>query len=149
MRQGVRICCDVGTVRVGLARCDSHGLLASPLPAVAAQGAIAAVADLVHEVEAIEVVVGLPLRLDGSTGPAAEQARDWASSLRQALAASGSSAEVNLVDERLTTVQAQRRLHDAGRNTRSSRRSIDSAAAVVLLQGHLDQIRGQSTGGAR
>lgn len=135
MRAGIRLACDVGSVRVGLARSDPQGLLAVPLPAVRADdhaGVIAAIA----EHEPIEVIVGLPLSLDGSEGPAAARARAWADDLR-----SRTVVPVRLCDERLTTVQAQRGLHAAGRTTRTSRSVIDSAAAVILLQADLDAER--------
>ena len=137
MRPGVRLACDVGSVRIGIARCDPSGLLAVPQEAVrAGAGAVAAVAALVAEVEAVEVVVGLPLSMSGQEGPAAERARAWAAELQAAV-----DVPVALVDERLTTVQAQRGLHAAGRTTKTSRAVIDSASAVVLLQAHLDAQR--------
>jgi len=91
----------------------------------------------------MEIVIGLPLRLDGTAGQAATEAEDWAAGLRNVLLAAGQSIQVRLVDERLTTVQAQRGLHAAGRSTRTSRQRIDSASAVVLLQGYLDRLQGQ------
>ncbi|MDD2858189.1 MAG: Holliday junction resolvase RuvX [Candidatus Nanopelagicales bacterium] len=127
--------CDVGTVRIGLARSDAHGILAFPLDAVAAgEGALAQVSAIVAELEAVEVVIGLPYRLDGSEGPAAQMARDWAELLAEHV-----QVPIALVDERLTTVQAQRGMHAAGRTVRNSRKDIDSASAVVLLQSVLDR----------
>lgn len=144
MGVGVRLACDLGSSRIGIARCDPHGLLATPLPAVpAGPGAHAAVVELAVQAGATEIVVGLPLRLDGSAGPAARQAEAWAQELRDLLLAARQSILVRLVDERLTTVQAQRGLHAAGRSTRTSRQRIDSASAVVLLQGYLDRLQGQ------
>ena len=138
MPRGARLACDVGSVRIGIARSDPHGILATPLDAVAAgERAIRAVADLVRETEAVEVVVGLPLSLDGGRGAAADRAAAWADELGRAV-----DVPVVLVDERLTTVQAQRGLHAAGRTSKSSRAVIDSASAVVLLQAHLDGLRG-------
>jgi len=144
MGVGVRLACDLGSSRIGMARCDPQGLLAMPLPAVpAGPGALAAVVELAVQAGAVEIVVGLPLRLDGSAGPAAHQAEAWAQALREVLRSAGQSIQVRLVDERLTTVQAQRGLHAAGRSTRTSRQRIDSASAVVLLQGYLDRLQGQ------
>jgi len=138
---GIQVACDVGAVRIGLARSDPMGLLAVPLPAVpAGDAAIAAVLETVGEWAATAVYVGLPLRLAGDEGPAAAAARSWARKL-----AERTSVPVRLVDERLSTVQAQRGLHAAGRTTRSSRSVIDSAAAVAVLQAVLDQLAG--TGG--
>lgn len=137
MPRGVRIACDVGSVRIGLARCDPSGVLATPLEAVrAGDDAFSRVAAIVRETEAVEIVIGLPLSMDGREGPAAERARAWADGLRAVV-----DLPVLFVDERLTTVEAQRGLHAAGRNTRTSRAVIDSASAVVLLQSHLDAER--------
>lgn len=135
MRAGIRLACDVGSVRIGLARSDPHGLLAVPLPAARADdpdGVLAVIAEL----EPIEVIVGLPISLDGSEGPAAERARAWAGALQ-----ARTEVPVRLCDERLTTVEAQRGLHAAGRTTRTSRSVIDSASAVILLQADLDAER--------
>lgn len=140
MPTGVRVACDVGSVRVGLARSDASGVLAVPLPAVpAGDGAIDAVAAVLQEWEATAVYVGLPLRLAGDEGPAAVAARTWATRLAERAA-----VPVRLIDERLSTVQAQRGLHAAGRSTRTSRDVIDSASAVTVLQSVLD--REQRTG---
>lgn len=137
MQRGVRIACDVGSVRIGLAQSDPSGLLAMPLEAVrAGDDAFAQVAQIVRDTDAVEIVVGLPLSMDGSTGPAAERAQAWADVLVDLV-----DVPVVCVDERLTTVQAQRGLHAAGRTTKTSRAVIDSASAVVLLQAHLDAER--------
>ena len=134
---GVHLACDFGTARIGVARSDPAGIVAIPLDAIAAgPDAIGAVGALVSEYKAVDVVIGLPLKMDGTAGPAAESARAWAAMVAQAV-----DVPVELVDERLTTVQAQRGLHQAGRNVRTSRAVIDSASAVVLLQSYLDAQR--------
>ncbi|MDO8307846.1 MAG: Holliday junction resolvase RuvX [Actinomycetota bacterium] len=143
MRSGVRLACDVGTVRIGLARSDATGLLAVPLPAVkAGAGALDTVVAAVDEWEAIEVVIGLPLHMSGHEGTSAELARRFASGLAERVA-----APVRLLDERLSTVQAQRGLHASGRTTRQSRSLIDSASAVIVLQAALDAERAAGNGG--
>lgn len=143
MRSGVRLACDVGTVRIGLARSDATGLLAVPLPSVkAGAGALDAVVAAVDEWEAIEVVIGLPLHMRGHEGAAATLARAFADGLAERVA-----APVRLLDERLSTVQAQRGLHAGGRTTRQSRPLIDSASAVIVLQAALDAERAAGTGG--
>ena len=139
MRAGTRLACDVGSVRIGLAKSDPDGLIATPLEAVRA-GDVEALLAVVDEIEPVEVIVGLPLSLDGSEGPAAARVRAWADDL-----ATRTAIPVRLCDERLTTVQAQRGLHEAGRTTRSSRSVIDSASAVILLQAQLDA--GRAGGG--
>jgi putative Holliday junction resolvase len=94
----------------------------------------AAIAGAVAETGATTVVVGLPLSLDGSDGPAARDARLEAAALQGALV----GIEVVLFDERLTTVSAEAALVAAGRRGRDRRAVVDSAAAAVLLQSWLD-----------
>lgn len=138
---GVHLACDVGSVRIGVARSDPGGVLAFPLDAIAAgPDAIAQLGALITEYEAVGVIIGLPLNMDGSAGTAAQSAQVWAAQVANAVA-----VPVELLDERLTTVQAQRGLHEAGRTVRSSRAVIDSASAVVLLQSYLDTSRKASS----
>jgi len=135
VRPGVRLACDVGSVRIGLARSDATGMMAVPLDAVpAGPDAIPRVLDTIDEWEAIDVFVGLPLHLSGAEGAAAGAAREWARSL-----AERTDVPVRLIDERLSTVQAQKALHAGGRSTRQSRSVIDSASAVIVLQSVLEQ----------
>jgi len=135
VRSGVRLACDVGSVRIGIARSDATGVLAVPLEAVAAgSDSVAVVQALVDEWDALEVVVGLPLHLSGEEGPASAAARHWAQQLAERV-----TVPVRLIDERLSTVQAQRGMQAAGRSTRQSRSGIDSASAVIVLQAALDQ----------
>ncbi len=140
MPKGVRLACDVGTVRIGVARSDFHGILAVPLDAVAAgEQSFSTIALLVEEYEAVEVIVGLPLNMDGTEGASADMARDWVNTLSDHI-----TIPIQFIDERLTTVQAQRGLHAAGRNIKNSRSAIDSASAVVLLQSVLDAASSKS-----
>ena len=142
MRRGVRLAVDVGTVRIGIARSDVDGVLAVPVETLArGEGDLARIGQLVAEWSALEVLVGLPRRLAGDEGPAADQARAFASELAAVLA-----RPVRMVDERLSTVAAQRDLRAAGRTTRESRSVVDQAAAVVFLQDALERER--LTGGA-
>ena len=131
---GVVLAVDVGTVRVGVAACDPHRILASPVETVPAPGH-ARVVELVAERAAVLVVVGLPTSLSGASDSAsADMARDWAAELTSLVA----PVEVRLIDERLTTVAATSALRASGRTARQSRAVIDQAAAVALLQGVLD-----------
>lgn len=121
-------------MRIGIARSDPGGILAVPLDSVpAGEHSVDQVLTLIEEHVVVEVIVGLPLKMDGSEGASAQMARTWAAELQAA-----TSVPVRLVDERLTTVQAQRGLHAAGRTVKSSRSAIDSASAVVLLQSVLE-----------
>jgi putative Holliday junction resolvase len=137
MRAGVRLGVDVGSVRVGVATCDPAGIIATPVRTLQRhQGDLDALAALVTERDAVEVVVGLPTSLSGRPGPAAEAAAAYAALLADRL-----EVPVRLVDERFSTVGAQRGLHASGVDTRRGRSVIDQAAAVIILQGALDAER--------
>jgi putative Holliday junction resolvase len=135
---GVWIAVDVGTVRVGVARSDPRGVLAVPvatlLRSVGDDRDIAELAGLVAEHEAVGVIVGLPTTLAGREGKAAQAARDYGARLAARIA----PVQVEYVDERLTTVSAQRKLHHGGVRGAAGRAVIDQAAAVELLQHWLD-----------
>jgi putative Holliday junction resolvase len=138
----VRLGIDVGSVRVGVARSDPGGVLASPLATVRrGRGDIEAVATLVAEQGAAEVIVGLPTSLSGREGRAAADAREFAATLATHLA----PVPVRLFDERFTTVTAHDALRQSNRDGRARRQVVDKAAAAVLLQAALDTERG--TGG--
>jgi putative holliday junction resolvase len=142
MRPGVRIGVDVGSVRVGVARSDPSGFLATPVETVRRdQGRGASdldrIAALVMEFQAVEVVVGLPRGLSGRLGAAAEAARKYAVDIARRVR----PVPVRTVDERLSTVTAQRSLREAGVRSRSHRPVVDQAAAVVILQSALDAER--------
>jgi len=137
MRPGVRVGVDVGSVRVGVATCDPAGLIATPVSTLSrGKGDLDALATLVAEREAVEVLVGLPTSLSGQAGPAAEAAEAYAGEL-----AARVPVPVRLVDERFSTVGAQRDLRASGVDTRRGRSVIDQAAAVIILQGALDAER--------
>jgi putative Holliday junction resolvase len=140
-RPGVRLAVDVGSARIGVARSDPGGLLASPLTTVPrGRGDLAALAALAAEHDAVEVIVGLPTALSGRDGRAAADARDFAAALAAVLGA----RPVRLVDERFTTVLAHDALRQGGRDGRQRRSVVDQAAAALLLQSALDAER--STG---
>jgi putative Holliday junction resolvase len=143
---GVRLGVDVGQVRVGVAICDPAGILATPLVTLARDrnatndtvpADIRELSQLVDEHHCVEVVVGLPVTLAGTEGPAAQQARTYA----QRLAAQIAPVPVRLADERMSTVAATRRLAERGVRGRRQRAVIDQAAAVEILQRWLDTQR--------
>jgi len=141
MPKGVRLACDVGTVRIGVARSDFHGILATPLEAVpAGEDSFNQIKSLIDEFDVVEIIVGLPLQMNGTEGASAQMARDWATRLDELV-----TCPIRFVDERLTTVQAQRGLHAAGRTVKNSRAAIDSASAVVLLQSVIDTRKHEAT----
>ncbi len=138
MRQGIRLGIDVGKARVGISRSDSEGLLVLPLETLPrSQSTPKQVLKLAEEYDAIELVVGLPLSLDGTQTPSTKDAQNFAAEL----AALPGAIPVRLVDERLSTVHAQSRLREAGKSTRSSRSVIDQVAATIILQNALEAER--------
>ncbi|WP_448850840.1 Holliday junction resolvase RuvX [Corynebacterium sp. 335C] len=143
---GRRLGVDVGDVRVGVAVSDPDGLLATPVETVArATGRrgpdgpdIDRLVELAEEFGVVEIVVGLPLMLDGTPGTSARKAADVAFRLRRRLG----DVAVRMGDERMTTVIAQSRMREAGVSAREGRKSVDQAAAVEILQAWLDLRRG-------
>ncbi len=101
-------------------------------------GALERVVGLVAELEAFEVVIGLPRSLSGGEGPAAVKIRDTAAQLDVLLKKASSEVELRLVDERFTTVTAERMLRERGKKGSKRRAVVDQAAAVVILQHALD-----------
>jgi putative holliday junction resolvase len=133
MITGVRIALDVGSVRIGVAKCDREGLLAVPLDTiVAGPNAATEVVEVVNEHQAICVYVGKPISLSGKDTASTKSAQDFAREISRLLFET--NVVVRLIDERLSTVSAQRDLHAAGRNIKQSRDAIDQAAAVVILE---------------
>ncbi|MGD0241953.1 MAG: Holliday junction resolvase RuvX [Streptosporangiaceae bacterium] len=142
-RQGVRLAVDVGSVRIGVARSDPGGVLATPLTVLrSGPGALAAqarveLAKLVAGEGAIEVIVGLPTSLSGREGAAATGARVFAADVAGRVA----PVPVRLLDERFTTTEAHGALRRGGKDARARRQIVDAAAAAVLLQAALDAER--------
>lgn len=127
-------------MRIGVACSDPDGILATPVETVRRDRSgkhVRRLAELVAELAAVEVVVGLPRTLADRTGPSAIDAMELAETLAQRIA----PTPVRLADERLTTVSAQRSLRAAGVRAREQRAVIDQAAAVAILQSWLDQRR--------
>ena len=127
--KGVRLSVDVGTVRVGVARCDRDQIMASPVATLSGEEtAIKEIVSLIDEYNAELIYVGKPISLNQGHTASTEMAIAFAHHL-----ASTSQIPVHLVDERLTTVSAQTQLHASGKSTKQSRNVIDQIAAVVLL----------------
>jgi putative Holliday junction resolvase len=142
VRRGVRIGVDVGTVRIGVSRSDGDGLIATPVETVARDsdgGDQRRLQAIAAEVEACEVIVGLPLALSGSHTASTGDAVGFAQIL-----ASQISIPVRLVDERLSTVSATAALRASGKRSKAARPVIDQVAATIILQHALDTER--STG---
>ena len=138
VRLGVRLAVDPGSVRIGVARSDPRGVLATPLTVVRrGKGDLDALASLAVAEEAMEIVVGLPRSLSGREGPAAASAKQFAVSL----AARVAPLPVRLVDERFTTATAHSALRAGGHDSRARRETVDAAAAAVLLEAALESER--------
>jgi putative holliday junction resolvase len=133
---------DLGDVRIGVAISDPERRLAVPLGTVLAGAPqdLKAIAKLVRDHEIAAVVVGHPLSMSGRSGPRARQVEELAGALRSFL-----DVPVHLQDERLSTVEAERNLREAGVRGRDRRRSVDRAAAVIILQAWLDAARQRQT----
>ncbi len=130
---------DAGSKQVGLALSDPTETIAtalSTLPATPADTLAERIASVAAAQSAERIIIGLPLRLDGSRGPEAAAAERLAAAVRKA-----SGLPVQMVDERLTTAAAERSLIEGGVRREKRRASIDRVAAVILLQGHLDGLR--------
>ena len=145
LERGTRLGIDVGSVRVGVARSDPDGILAVPEVTLARdETTMRRIVEVVQEYDASIVYVGLPLGLDGKVGAAGEAAQGFAATLAGHVA-----VPVHLVDERLSTVSAQRSLQAAGKSTRESRAFVDQAAAVVILESALSRERADGTRAGR
>ncbi len=127
---------DLGTKRHGTAVSDGLGISARPLECVPAEDeaeALARLSALAAEWGAEEIVIGLPINMDGTEGPAAKSAR----ALGEKIAAA-TNLPVHCWDERLTTEEAERQLRDEGRSIRQSKQLVDSRSAQVILQSYLE-----------
>ncbi len=130
---------DLGQARIGLAICEAAGLPAVPLATFAHVSRARDIAELVRyarEREAARIVVGLPLRLDGGRGPAAEKASAFAAALRAAF-----SGDVVEHDERLTTAAANKKLRALDLSGSKRRRYVDQLAAVELLNSYAASLK--------
>ncbi len=142
MRHGVRLGIDPGDARIGVARSDPSGFLATPVETVRrGSGDLRRIrqilAEIAEESTVLEVVVGLPRSLSGREGPSAAKVRTFT----DALARSVAPLPVRLCDERLTTVSAEAMLRDRGTKGSKRRAVVDQAAAVLILQHALDSER--------
>lgn len=130
---------DYGDARIGLAISDDLGMMAHPLETVVTakvESAETRIAEVAREKRVDKIIMGLPLRFDGTEGPAVDKVKAFTERLRSRI---DQRIDVIFIDERLSTVEAQRSLHEAGRTVRNSRAIIDQAAACIILQDYLDQ----------
>lgn len=127
---------DYGKARVGLAISDELGMLAHPRPSLDAKDQKKLLSEIVRIAKEEEIqgfLIGLPLDMRGEEGDSARKARGFARAVAEA-----TGLPVELIDERLTTVEAARRLREGGTDAKRGKTRIDGAAAAVLLQAWLD-----------
>ena len=128
---------DLGSKRIGIATSDRSGTIATPYTVLLRCGSMGGdhrnIAKMVVEEEAVAVIVGLPLNMDGSEGKAAQAARVEAARMATVV-----GVPVHVHDERLTTVEADRVLMEQKMNAQARRRVVDKVAAAVMLQSWLD-----------
>ena len=133
---------DVGDRRIGVALSDPTGLIATPLTTINRRSEaedVDAVLALVSEHDAGEIVVGMPLLLSGRAGTQTQLVSRFARTLARL-----ATVPVETIDERYSTVEAERRLREAGVRPSRDRARVDAAAAAVILQAHLDTRRASS-----
>ena len=128
---------DYGAARTGVAVSDPMGILASPVGALheASRKKLArAIAEIAKERRAEKIILGLPLRTDGTKGEKAQACEFFAQTLRET-----TGLPVELWDERFTTVAAHQALHAGGKRAKDHKPVVDAVAAVILLQSYLDR----------
>jgi putative Holliday junction resolvase len=134
---------DIGDKRIGVACGDAQVRIATPITVLSRDSFahdVAALARLVRAYAVTHLVVGLPHNMDGSAGAQADTVRAYAQALAQAL-----GLPLTLWDERLSTLEATRRMHATGARGKKSRRHLDAIAAAVILQDFLDALAHPST----
>lgn len=134
MARGRRIAFDYGDARIGVAICDPDGILATPLPFLDSRNPklFREIASLLDEYMPISIFIGLPKNLSGIEGEAVEKVKIFAAKFSEI-----TQTQVIFIDERMSTIGAQRKLHEAGKNAKDSRALIDSMSAVAILESGL------------
>ena len=122
---------DHGDARIGIAATDPAGIMAHPVETIQVREVdpVERIVELVHARQIRQIVLGLPLRMDGSEGDAAEKCRAFGEKIRQRFP----EIPLHFCDETLTTVAAAEKLHQAGKNAKRQKSIIDQAAAVEIL----------------
>ena len=127
---------DYGEARIGVAATDEFGILPHPVETIDCRKTkpFARIAEIARERNIRTLIVGLPLRLDGSEGDAAKKVRNFAAKLAEVLP----EIPMRFVDESFTTIDAAEKLHAAGKNAKRQKSIIDQAAAVEILRAWMD-----------
>lgn len=129
---------DVGTVRIGVAQSDPLGILASATEVITRKNPAAdaaRVAEIAKSLNAQQIVVGLPLKLNGEEGQSVQMVRDFVAVLQPLVP----TIPIVYQDERLSTVSAQRVLLQADMRRNKRKQVVDKIAATIILQNHLDK----------
>ncbi|MCF2611854.1 Holliday junction resolvase RuvX [Fusobacterium perfoetens] len=131
---------DIGDVRIGVARSDMMGMLATPYEVINRKKvkSVKRIAEILEENNTKSLVVGIPKSLDGSEKRQAEKVREYIEKLKKNI----DGLEIYEVDERMTTVSADRMLTDGGKKgALEKRKVVDKIAAAIILQTFLDSRR--------
>ncbi len=129
---------DYGDSRIGLAISDELGSFAHPYRTLQSGArVIEEIRGIVEQEKISGIIIGLPKNMDGTLGPSAAKAKSFGEQLSKVLPA----MKISFWDERLTTREAQRALHSAGKNAKQSKKMIDQVAAQILLQNYLDSLQ--------
>ncbi|MBK1831264.1 Holliday junction resolvase RuvX [Verrucomicrobiaceae bacterium R5-34] len=131
------LCLDHGEARIGVAATDPVGIMAHPVETIQVKttDAIERVVELVTQRQVRQIVLGLPLNMNGSEGPAAIKVRKFGNLLKKRLP----EIPLHYCDETMTTMSAAEKLHQAGRNAKKQKGIIDQVAAVEILNNWLGQ----------
>jgi putative Holliday junction resolvase len=132
---------DHGTKRIGIALSDEMQIIASPLEYIATEpfaGFLSRLKEIIREKEVKLIIIGMPRNMDGSYGPAALKVQEFVAVLKEAI-----TIPIKTLDERLTTVQAQRFLIQGNVRRDKRKEKVDKTAAAILLQSYLDSLAGQ------
>lgn len=134
---------DYGEKRIGAAISDELEIAAHPLPDIQRDGGeFECIGQLVRQRDAGLIVVGMPIRMDGTEGAQARKVRGFIKGLKRRLPA----VEVATMDERLTTAQAHRALSIMGASMRTRRKNVDRMAAQIILHRYLERRRAERQG---
>ena len=130
-RFGRRLAFDYGDVRIGVAVCDPDGVLSTPLTTLNSKDpkVLEHIAAIVDEYEPVKIYIGLPVHLSGSSGTSTVNAKEFGEKITARF-----DISVAYIDERLSTVSANKKLLESGMNSKQARASIDQSAAVEILE---------------
>jgi len=130
-RFGRRLAFDYGDVRIGVAVCDPDGVLSTPLTTLNSKDpkVLEHIAAIVDEYEPVKIYIGLPVNLSGSSSTSTVNAKEFGEKITARF-----DISVAYIDERLSTVSANKKLLESGMNSKQARASIDQSAAVEILE---------------